>query len=232
MQATAPPKPRVVLAAYRSDLPPLPSRLSHLSIDERGFPVPWFVAWIDGKPDFRVIRPKGIAEAWNNKTCWLCGGKLGVYLACVVGPMCGINRVTSEPPSHLECAEYAVKACPFLTRPLAVRNERGLPEDRHVSGESIARNPGVTLLWVTREVKPFKVHNGVLFKLGDPTSYSFWREKRRATRAEVEESVRAGLPALEAAAKKDGPQGEATFRAYIKKFEDLLPPACFVPKPA
>lgn len=204
--------------------------MAHLSVDERGFPVPWFVAWVDGKPEFRAIRPRGIAEAWNNKTCWLCGSKLGIYLTCVVGPMCGINRITSEPPSHLECAEYAAKACPFLTRPLAVRNERGLPENRHVSGKSIERNPGVVLLWSTREVKPFKVSNGVLFKLGDPTSYSFWHKGRRATRAEVEESVRTGLHFLEEAAKKDGPDAEAQLQTWIERFQGYLPLPTFIPK--
>jgi hypothetical protein len=204
----------------------------HLPIDERGFPVPWFVAIIEGKPDFRVIRKGGIAEAWNKKTCWLCGHPLGVYKACVIGPMCGINRVTSEPPCHLECAEFAVKACPFLTRPLAVRTEHGLPEERHVSGKPIQRNPGVTLIWVPKEIKPFKVSNGVLFRIGDPISYSFWCNGRRATRAEVEESVNTGLPILQAGAAQDGPEAEEELRGWVKRFEALLPPANFTPKPA
>ena len=49
---------------YRSDLPPVPDRMLHLPIDERGFPVPWFVhKRDDGTYDFRVIRRGGIAEA-------------------------------------------------------------------------------------------------------------------------------------------------------------------------
>lgn len=214
----------------RSDLPQLPDRMRHLPVDYRGYPVPWFVATIDGKPDFRVIRPNGVAMAWNSKICWLCGHQLGTFKANVIGPMCGINRVTSEPPQHLECAEFAAKACPFLTRPLAIRRERGLPEDRYAPGKPIDRNPGVVLIWVTRIIKPFKVKNtddtpGVLFQLGDPTSLSFWREGRRATHDEIDESVRTGLPALEAEAEeRGGHAGRAKLRAMIATFEALLPP--------
>ena len=38
-------------------LPPMPSRIAALPVDERGYPVPWFVAWIDGKPEFRCADP-------------------------------------------------------------------------------------------------------------------------------------------------------------------------------
>ena len=210
---------------YRSDLPPVPDRMLHLPIDDRGFPVPWFVhKRDDGTYDFRVVRRGGVAEAWNKKSCWLCGYPLGVYKANVVGPMCGINRVTSEPPQHLECATFAAKACPFLTRPLAVRNERDLPTDR-VAGVPVKRNPGVCMIWTTKHVQPFKVSNGWLFQLGDPTNWSFWREGRRATRAEIDESVRAGMPFLEEAAAKDGARGKAELAVMVTKFEAMLPEA-------
>lgn len=31
----------------------LPSHMKQLKRDDVGRPVPWFVAWVDGKPDFR-----------------------------------------------------------------------------------------------------------------------------------------------------------------------------------
>src|SRR5437764_29347 len=99
------------------NLPALPSRLKLLPVDERGFPVPWFVAWIDGKPDFRVVDQRKMAIAVSEKRCWVCGDFLGRYMAFVIGPMCAVNRVSSEPPSHRECAEFSVRACPFLTKP-------------------------------------------------------------------------------------------------------------------
>ena len=42
------------MSHYRSDLPPLPAELSHLPLDERGYPLPWFVATVKGRPDPRV----------------------------------------------------------------------------------------------------------------------------------------------------------------------------------
>jgi hypothetical protein len=210
---------------------PLPQRMKKLPISPTGFPIPWFVDVKDGKPDFRVIRPGGIAIAYRSHTCWLCGEKLGRHQAYVVGPMCGVNRVTSEPPCHRECAEYAAKACPFLTRPLAIRNERGLPEERIVAGEMIGRNTGCVLVWVQKTPpRPAKVHNGVLFDLDDPADLTFWAHGRKASSDEVRESVRTGMPILEAAAQKDGPEGLAALKRYVARWERLL--AAFSPKEA
>src|SRR5882672_8370685 len=134
--------------AYRADLPDLPERMRSLPLDQRGYPIPWFVHIDEKGPDFRVVKRGAVTGAYRGGTCWLCGYKLGVYKTFVIGPMCGMNRVTSEPPCHRECALYAAQACPFLTRPLAVRNARDMPEG-HVppAGEGIMRNPGVTLVW-------------------------------------------------------------------------------------
>jgi hypothetical protein len=209
---------------YRPDLPPLPARMSKLPLDARGYPVPWFVAFIDGKPDFRIIRENGLSLAHNNKRCWLCGGSMGVHKAFLIGPMCGINRTIAEPPSHRECAEYAVKACPFLTRPLAVRNERDLGDHQMPAGEMIKRNPGVTLLWVTKEYRPFRAGNGWLFRLGEPTHLSFWREGRAATRPEIDESITTGIPLLMEPAQAEGVAAVRALARMWHEFEARLPP--------
>jgi len=210
------------MTEYRSDLPARPPRFLKLPIDERGFPVPWFVAWIDGKPDFRVVRERGVYTAFNQGLCWLCGERRGVYHAFVVGPMCGINRVSSEPPSHRECAEYAVRACPFLTRPLAVRNEHGLDGTKEPAGLMIKRNPGVALLWVTKSFRPFNAGNGVLFKIGEPTELRFYAKGREATFDEINASVNSGFPHLELAASQDGPAGRAALKRQRAQFDKLI----------
>lgn len=214
---------------YRQGLPPRPPRMARLPLDARGFPVPWFVAYIDGEPDFRVIRENGIALAHNHKTCWLCGEPLGRYGAFVIGPMCGINRTISEPPSHRECAEYAAIACPFMTTPQAVRNQRGLdafPNKKDAAGHGIKRNPGVACVWVTREWRPFRVGNGHLFTFGDPTHIAFYAKGRAATRAEVEHSVDTGIHHLSDMAEAEGPAAVAALSRMRKDFEKLLPPRC------
>jgi len=60
---------------------PMPDRIKRLPISATGFPVPWFVAWIDGLPDFRVIGPDKMVQAVNRKLCWVCGQPLGVHKA-------------------------------------------------------------------------------------------------------------------------------------------------------
>ncbi|BCF88712.1 hypothetical protein [Paraburkholderia largidicola] len=181
----------------REGLPELPARMRALPLDERGYPVPYFVAWIDGKPDFRVADQKKLAICHNRHCCWLCGEPLGKYMAFVIGPMCAVNRTSSEPPSHTDCAKFAASACPFLARPKAVRRASGLPEDRvDPAGLGLSRNPGVALVWVTRSYKPFKAPGGVLFKIGEPEQTFWYAEGRAATREEVMDSVQSGLPRL------------------------------------
>lgn len=182
----------------RPELPPLPPRMRGLPIDERGYPVPYFVAIIDGRPDHRVADAAKRTLCMRFRRCWLCGGPLGVFEAFVVGPMCIVNRVSSEPASHRECAEYAIKACPFLMRPKAHRREAGMPEDRSHAGFMIERNPGVTALWMTKGTRFFKSGNGVLVDIGEPTEVLWFCEGRGATRAEVLESIETGMPALDA----------------------------------
>lgn len=186
---------------------PKPSRIAALPTDHRGYPVPWFVAWIDGKPDFRVIAPGKIETALMQCKCWICGGQLGKYVAFVIGPMCAINRVSAEPPSHKDCAEYAAKACPFLSMPKMKRREDGLPaEAMNPAGCMIKRNPGVTLVWVTLRYKAFQTKEGFLFEVDDPTETQWYAHGRPATLEEVQDSVTSGLPILLEAAKQDGPE--------------------------
>jgi hypothetical protein len=205
----------------------MPLRMARLPISPKGFPVPWFVAWIDDEPDFRVIAPGKIEEAVKKNKCWLCGDVLGTYKCFVVGPMCTINRVSAEPPSHLECAQYAAVACPFLSKPKMRRNDKDMPLDSEPpAGIMIERNPGVTALWVTKKFNPFnptKKGTGVLFKIGDPTNVFWYAEGRMATRDEVDESIRTGLPVLEDMAKKEGHQAIQALKRQIEVNKKYLP---------
>lgn len=183
-------------------LPDPPARIARLPRDHAGRPVPWFVAWIDGAPDFRVVRADGIADAVRFRTCWLCGDPLGANATFVIGPMCSINRVSPEPPSHRDCADYAARACPFLTRPQMRRRTTDLPEDTvDPGGIMIVRNPGVALVWTSRTWRLDRQHG--IFDVGNPTDVRWYAEGRPATRAEVLASIDSGLPLLRAEAEKD-----------------------------
>lgn len=195
----------------------MPQRVTYLPRDARGYPVPKFVEWIDGKPDFRVIDPEHMLRCIRHKACWICGEPLGRYMVFVIGPMCVINRISAEPPSHMDCARFAAEACPFLSQPLAKRRERDLPAHAEVPG-MLEHNPGTMCLWVTSSYKVVQNGKGLLFQIGEPMSVEFWSQGRKATRAEIDAAIEKGFPLLMEMAVEDGgdqPQKitQARFRA-------------------
>jgi hypothetical protein len=203
----------------------LPERMRGLPIDERGFPVPKFVPYIDGKPEFRGFNGEHMKLCVRLKRCWLCGEQLGKFMVFAIGPMCAVNRISSEPPSHRDCAQYAVRACPFLSQPRAKRNEKDMPPDGKVAGIGIMRNPGVVLLWTTLSYRAFRPQGGgALFEVGDPVQLEFFAEGRKATREEILASMESGLPLLMQAAETEGPEAVAALQAQYAKALELLPP--------
>lgn len=186
------------MSKTRPNLPPMPERIARLPIDpERGYPVPYFVQWFDDKPDFRIVDSRSLVKCVNMRLCWICGEPMGVRMIFVVGCMCVVNRVSAEPPSHLDCAEFAIKACPFLTMPKMVRRENDLPPDMQApAGMFLERNPAVSALWTTRQYTMELQESKPLFFMGEPERVAFYREGRRATRAEILESINTGFPLL------------------------------------
>jgi hypothetical protein len=197
---------------------PIPPRMAARPLSERGFPVPFFVAWVDdlgklvrpglGRPDFRVTDRGALFHAVSFDACWMCGQPLGKFRSLVLGPMCLANRMTAEPSCHPDCAEYAARACPFLANPRARRNEHvALPPGSTDSESHIRRNPGVVALYVhtARKLRRLARKDGPpLFHLpvGEPHRLTFWRDGRMAPHAEVMESIDTGLPLLEDQARR------------------------------
>jgi hypothetical protein len=208
----------------RPELPPLPSAMKNLPVD-RGYPVPWFVAWVDGKPDFRIMDGAKLAKAIKEQRCWTCGRPMIGLRAYVVGPMCAVNRTSAEPPSHLRCAEFSVTACPFLTRPHARRRGAGLPEESvEAGGIMIRRNPGVTLVWVTAKTQPYyDPSGGILFDIGHPSMIAWYAEGRDATREEILESMNSGMPLLLEEAEKESPDAVVELGRLYAKALTLVP---------
>jgi len=202
----------------------MPERIRALPKDHRGYPVPYFVAWPNGKPDHRIMDRAKLWPAMEKKLCWICGQRLGAYLAFPIGPMCVINRNISEPPSHLDCARFAVKACPFLSIPEKARREKHLPDDiKAPAGIGLKRNPGVTAIWICKEYRSQLLPNGLLFQLGEPIGVEWYCEGRPASREEVEASIEGGLPSLLALAKADGPVALLRLRQMLHVARGLLP---------
>ena len=91
----------------------IPDRMRRLKISDEGFPVPWFVGYVDGKPDFRTMDGDKLIIAVRHKRCWMCGQPLGKHLTFAIGPMCTVNRNIAaylEPDDLTKAAEGDVDA--------------------------------------------------------------------------------------------------------------------------
>lgn len=223
-------------AAYNRsvDTGSMPDRIRRLPISPTGYPVPWFVEFFgdDGKPcpvgegvpDFRIVNPRKITKAMHSNLCWVCGGPMGVFKCFVIGPMCAVNRVIAEPPSHRECAIFSARACPFLSKPNMVRNQKAMPANQPAAGIPILRNPGAVCVWVTKTYRPFKPEDGgILFSLGRPTEVLWYAEGRRATRKQVMASIDSGFPLLEEVARQEGAEAVAALQVQKQVAMALIP---------
>lgn len=209
---------------------PMPSRIRALPRNRAGYPIPYFAAEIDGERDFRVGDTDAYAACIRDRVCWVCGQRRTRVDAFVIGPMCAVNRITQDPPCHLACAVYSVRACPFMARPSMVRRERGLPDGSGVAGFPIDRNPGVGCIWVTNKWSTFRPprggQHGVLFELDKPVEVTWWAHGRPATRAEAVAAIDSGMPLLERAADADpDPAGARRDLAACRQLVDQFLPA-------
>jgi hypothetical protein len=209
----------------RPELELLPTRMKNLPVDERGYPVPWFVDWLDGKPEFRAMDLKKWIQAVKFKKCWVCGERLGRFMTFVAGPMCGINRTSSEPPCHLECAEWSARNCPFLNNSKAIRrvDEAMGGDTSNVPGFMLTRNPGVSMLWTCVDYSVFDDgKGGKLLHMGEAHNVIWYAEGKRATREQVMASIDSGLPALVSLAQQQ--DGAMAYLMKIKQdFERFVP---------
>lgn len=228
------------LNARLQALLPLPGRIARLPVSDKGYPVPWFAAWLtpdgkaaprksaDAKPDLRVVLPGMTVLAHNKRLCWVCGEPMGLYKAFTIGPMCAVNRISAEPPSHRECAIFSARACPFLTQPKMKRNEADLPDGvvpdgSNAPGVMLRRNPGVTLVWVTRSYQVQRERNGPLFRIGPWTEVMWFARGERATRQQVMESINTGLPSLRQLARLEGQAAQAALERQLTDALQLVP---------
>jgi hypothetical protein len=179
----------------RPGLPPVPERMKHLPIDDRGYPIPEFVSNIDGKRDFRVVSLQHLANCIGHGVCWICGQRLEDWKVFVVGPIPAIRGISNEPPSHAECAEFAARACPFLLLPKAQKRPIDNPEVQKLPGAT-TDNPGVCCLYTVRGYVHRKKPKGIVFHTGQAARVDWYTQGRRATRSEVLAAINTSLLAM------------------------------------
>jgi len=94
-----------------------PKTMRALERDERGYPIPFIVLRDKfGTPQFTINDHARVSSCVNKKLCAICGRRLNAGFWFVGGSRCFLhtNGAFLDPPTHLECAEYALKVCPFL----------------------------------------------------------------------------------------------------------------------
>jgi hypothetical protein len=141
--------------------------------------------------------------------------------------MCLLTRISAEPDCHVACAEYAARACPFLSRPRARRNDNDRPIGSQADPFMHQRNPGVVALfvhterWLKRQARDV---GPPLFKLpdGEPHRLTFWKEGRRATRPEVMASLDSGRDLLQEQAATDGKAALDALAVYYARTVRLV----------
>jgi hypothetical protein len=129
------------MMSYSPFTVPIPDKMKDLPVDDRGYPIPWTVLRgpSDGKPHFAInveeLRLKSIRE----RLCPICGVRLYRGFWFVGGPGSALHPHGAyiDPPLHKECAEYALKVCPYLAAP----RYSGRVDDRTLKAADRARIP-------------------------------------------------------------------------------------------
>lgn len=128
----------------------MPQSIAKLPTEERGYPITYIAAYIDGKPDLGVQDAAKVASCVSEWRCHVCGeklGKLGYFIA--YDPLPKRLRFL-DPAIHRECAIYSLKVCPYLANPTAKhRTSKMLPKDITDLGEVAERSHIVVLIGTT-----------------------------------------------------------------------------------
>lgn len=163
----------------------IPKELAHLKIDSRGYPIPYFVSYINGKPEFRFLDGARLDMILERKVCHICGKKLPTdFFYFIAGPFGLLNKISTDAPMHRLCAEFSIFACPHLYRQKAERRDndplaQSLVEERakHDPGKPdtlfLVKADKIKITWIDRRPyihfrpvssEKYTYSNGVLVK--------------------------------------------------------------------
>ena len=151
---------------------PIPKELSHLKLDVRGYPIPYFVPIFNGKPEFRFASPVKVMECAERHLCGICGKKLhkeAMYF--IGGPMSFKNGVSTDAPMHRVCAEFSMAVCPYI---FFEKTDRRADEEKGlVSYSHLDDKPPLLVLMKTKKYRSIKepISNNHLFKF---TAVKHW----------------------------------------------------------
>lgn len=142
----------------------IPDRLAGLPVcPRRGLPVPYVnLITAGGIPDFATLDSRSVYEVAANRLCGVCGQLLDYWIVFVGGPRCAADRAYVDPPMHSECAQAALRLCPYLFRQDMKRRRATLPGVGAPIGFTEDK-PEAYLLYVTRSYKITITEDGIVF---------------------------------------------------------------------
>lgn len=208
----------------RKNLPPLPVRLAKLAVAENGYPIPYFVGKKDGKIDFRVVDQDKILQCIRFSKCWICGEPLGKFKSFVGGPISTLTALSYEPPCHVECATFAVKACPHIINTMhslrPVEESPAIAVNKNV----MTHHPDVYAVYTTDSytVDPNQGH--LSFNIGHPLSIEWWYKGGLATREQVDAAIeKAVVKMCEGMSSSQSTQVQRSISMAVARLNRFLP---------
>jgi len=106
----------------------IPERMKHLPLDDRGYPIPYFVPIVNGLPDFRFQDARKKEACRKFMKCSVCGGRLlDKDFWFIQGPNGLQNSIGSDEAMHEECAKFSIAHCPHLLYEKSDRRTSDVP---------------------------------------------------------------------------------------------------------
>jgi hypothetical protein len=126
----------------------------------RKLPIP-FTAVIkpDGTGDFSVIDPAKVQLCLDARLCGVCGSFIPYWIAFLGGPYSASDKgAYTDPGMHEECAEWAIRLCPYILRPRVPRRGGEQEPVNAVTMYGDKEQDG----WVMQIARGYKVRPGYL----------------------------------------------------------------------
>ena len=98
-------------------MPEIPDRMKRFPLWMDRYPIHFTVAIENGVPLFNQVSRLRQLEAAAKNLCHLCGQRLLAPYYFICSERDVKDKACKDGPMHLECAMYAIKACPFLANP-------------------------------------------------------------------------------------------------------------------
>jgi len=154
---------------------PMPPRIQARPKDHRGYPITYVTAiFEDGRADFTTLDEDRVGHVLQERLCGICAQPHENLVAGIATTEEVESGIFRDPPMHVECAEYALRVCPFL----ADHNMRYMPAELKPEGIALL-GPDfipteVNRVAVTEKRERSKNYEMVVFE-----NYTFGRTARR-----------------------------------------------------